>query len=147
MFFNIFCLYWTPKIATISPFFDQRANKALVAGWGPPQELEVGPRSRPYVLVYIIISLRIFKLNFSFSIFSLVKKWNSLFNYILPYFAGMIVWPWVLTVITGVTTATTGRNYHIRRNHTENHCFYRRNQTDKTEIKLHKIANKLKLWN
>ena len=36
-----------------SSFFAQRAKKALAEGRSPPQELEVGPRSGPYLLVYI----------------------------------------------------------------------------------------------
>ena len=35
----------------ISPFFAGRAKKALAKGQSPPQELEVGPRSGPYLLV------------------------------------------------------------------------------------------------
>ena len=35
-----------------SPFFARRAKKASVEGRSPPQELEVGPRSGPYLLVY-----------------------------------------------------------------------------------------------
>ena len=35
-----------------SSFFARRAKKASAEGQSPPQELEVGPRSGPYVLVY-----------------------------------------------------------------------------------------------
>ena len=35
----------------ISSFFAQRAKKAWAKGRSPPQELEVGPRSGPYLLV------------------------------------------------------------------------------------------------
>ena len=51
--------YWTPKIAKMgrnsikSTFFARRAKKASAEGRSPPQELEVGPRSRPYLLVFI----------------------------------------------------------------------------------------------
>ena len=34
-------------------FFAQRAKKALVEGRSPPQELELGPRSGPYLLVNV----------------------------------------------------------------------------------------------
>ena len=34
-----------------SSFFARRAKKALAEGQRPPQELEVGPRSGPYLLV------------------------------------------------------------------------------------------------
>ena len=36
----------------ISSFFAQRAKRASAEGWSPPQELEVGPRSGPYLLVF-----------------------------------------------------------------------------------------------
>ena len=48
---------WTPKIAKNGPkqhkelFFCQKGKKSL--GQSPPQELEVGPRSGPYLLVHI----------------------------------------------------------------------------------------------
>ena len=46
--------YWKPKIAKNGPkqqfFFCQRAKKASAEGRSPPQELEVGPRSGPYLL-------------------------------------------------------------------------------------------------
>ena len=35
----------------ISSFFARRAKKASAEGRSPPQELEVGPRSGPYLLV------------------------------------------------------------------------------------------------
>ena len=38
----------------ISFLFAWRANKASAEGWSPAQELEVGPRSGPYLLVKII---------------------------------------------------------------------------------------------
>ena len=38
----------------ISSFFARRAKKASAKGGSPPQELEVGPHSRPYLLVVII---------------------------------------------------------------------------------------------
>ena len=47
--------YWTPKMgqnSIKSSFFARRAKKASAEGRSPPQELEVGPRSRPYLLVY-----------------------------------------------------------------------------------------------
>ena len=43
-----------PKIgqnSIISSYFARRAKKAFAEGRSPPQELEVGPRSRPYLLV------------------------------------------------------------------------------------------------
>ena len=46
--------YWTPKMgqnSIKSSFFAQRAKKASTEGRSPPQELEVGPRSGPYLLV------------------------------------------------------------------------------------------------
>ena len=49
--------YWTPKIAKNGPklhnklFFSPKGNKSI--GRSPPQELEVGPRSGPYLLVLI----------------------------------------------------------------------------------------------
>ena len=46
--------YWTPKNgqkSIISSIFDQRAKKASAKGQSPPQELEVGPCSGPYLLV------------------------------------------------------------------------------------------------
>ena len=49
--------YWTPKNAKNGPkqhnklFFARRAKKASAKGRSPPQELEVGPRSGPYLLV------------------------------------------------------------------------------------------------
>ena len=51
--------YWTPKIAKNGPkqhnklFFARRAKKASAEGRSPPQELEVGPRSGPYLLVIL----------------------------------------------------------------------------------------------
>ena len=38
-------------------FFALRAKKALAEGRSPPQDLEVGPRSGPYLLVYDIYAL------------------------------------------------------------------------------------------
>ena len=46
--------YWTPKMgqnSIKSSFFARRAKKASAEGRSPPQELEVGPRSGPYLLV------------------------------------------------------------------------------------------------
>ena len=46
----------TPKLgqnSIKSPFFARRAKKASAKGWSPPQELKVGPRSGPYLLVGI----------------------------------------------------------------------------------------------
>ena len=46
--------YWTPKMgqnSIKSCFFARRAKKASAEGRSPPQELEVGPRSGPYLLV------------------------------------------------------------------------------------------------
>ena len=40
--------YWTLKIAKNGP---KQHKKALAEGQSPPQELEVGPRSGPYLLV------------------------------------------------------------------------------------------------
>ena len=37
----------------ISPFFAQRAKKALAKGRSPSQVLEVGPRSGPHLLVFL----------------------------------------------------------------------------------------------
>ena len=48
--------YWTPKIgqnSIIRSFLAQRAKKASDEGRSPPQELEVGPRSGPYLLVFV----------------------------------------------------------------------------------------------
>ena len=48
----------SPKIgqnSIKSSFFARRAKKASAEGRSPPQELEVGPRSGPYLLVIIII--------------------------------------------------------------------------------------------
>ena len=39
-----------------SSFFAQRAKKASAVGRSPLQELEVGPRSGPYLLVVIYLS-------------------------------------------------------------------------------------------
>ena len=36
----------------INSFFARRAKKASAEGRSPPQELEVGPRSGPYLLVH-----------------------------------------------------------------------------------------------
>ena len=41
-----------------SSFFARRAKKASAGGRSPPQELEVGPLSGPYILVYIKIKLK-----------------------------------------------------------------------------------------
>ena len=55
--------YWTPKIAKNGPkqhnklFFARRAKKASDEGRNPPQELEIGPRSGPYVLVCYIMNM------------------------------------------------------------------------------------------
>ena len=46
-----------PKVvqnSIISSFFARRAKKASAEGRSPPQELEVGPRSGPYLLVAVI---------------------------------------------------------------------------------------------
>ena len=40
-----------PKIGIIGFFFTQRAKKASAKGQSSPQELEVGPRSGPYVYI------------------------------------------------------------------------------------------------
>ena len=48
--------YWTPKMgqnSIKSPLFARRAKKTSAEGRSPPQELEVGPRSGPYLLVYL----------------------------------------------------------------------------------------------
>ena len=48
--------YWTPKMgqnSIKSSFFTRRAKKASAEGRSPPQELEVGPRSGPYLLVIL----------------------------------------------------------------------------------------------
>ena len=51
--------YWTPTIGKNGPkqhkklFFCPKGKKSL--GRSPPQELEVGPRSGPYLLVTLII--------------------------------------------------------------------------------------------
>ena len=51
--------YWTPKMAKNEPkqhnklFYSLWAKKATAEGRSPPQELEVGPRSGPYVLVLV----------------------------------------------------------------------------------------------
>jgi len=48
--------YWTPKMgqnSIKSSFFARRAKKASAEGRSPPQELEVGPLSGPYLLVFI----------------------------------------------------------------------------------------------
>ena len=50
-----------PKVGQNSirrSFFARRAKKASSGGRSPPQELEVGPRSGPYILVYIKIKLK-----------------------------------------------------------------------------------------
>ena len=50
--------FWTPKMGQNSIksfFFARRAKIALAEGRSPPQELEVGPRSGPYLLVVIKI--------------------------------------------------------------------------------------------
>ena len=44
----------------IRSFFARRAKKASAEGQSPPQELEVGPRSGPYLLVIIIIFVLIY---------------------------------------------------------------------------------------
>ena len=41
------------QISIISSFFARRAKKASAEGQSPPQELEVGPRSGPYLLVFL----------------------------------------------------------------------------------------------
>ena len=41
-----------------SSFFAQRAKKALAEGRRPPQELEVGLRSGPYLLVFLILECK-----------------------------------------------------------------------------------------
>ena len=46
----------SPKIgqnSIKSPFFARRAKRASAEGRSPPQELEVGPRSGPYLLVLL----------------------------------------------------------------------------------------------
>ena len=51
--------YWTPKIAKNKPkqhnklFFCLKGKKSLGLGRTPPQELEVGPLSGPYLLVSV----------------------------------------------------------------------------------------------
>ena len=44
-----------------SSFFARRAKKASAEGRSPPQELEVGPRSGPYLLVYIKVKTQMLK--------------------------------------------------------------------------------------
>ena len=49
-----------PKIgqnSIISSFFARRAKKASAEGRSPPQELEVGPRIGPYLLVVVIVTV------------------------------------------------------------------------------------------
>ena len=49
--------YWTPKMAKNGPkqhnkvFICPKGKKGSAEGRSPPQELEVGPRSGPYLLV------------------------------------------------------------------------------------------------
>ena len=61
---DFFCLYWfltkllklllkVTKNGQKLPKTAQRAKKASTEGWSPPQELEVGPRSGPYLVVSI----------------------------------------------------------------------------------------------
>ena len=53
--------YWRQKMpkmgqnSIISSFFARRAKIASAEGRSTPQELEVGPRTGPYLLVYIYI--------------------------------------------------------------------------------------------
>ena len=57
--FNILYLPKMPKIgqnSIISPFFARRAKQASAKGRSPPQELEVGPRSGPYLIVEIKVN-------------------------------------------------------------------------------------------
>ena len=55
--------YWKPKMDKNGPkqhnkiFFAQRAKKASAKGQSPPQELEVGLRSGPYLLVLLNLAL------------------------------------------------------------------------------------------
>ena len=44
----------TTTTSIISSFFARRAKKSLGLGRSPPQEIEVGPRSGPYLLVIVI---------------------------------------------------------------------------------------------
>ena len=56
-----------PKIcqnSIIISFFARRANKASDEGRSPPQELKVGPRSGPYLLVLIMIIILILMMIF-----------------------------------------------------------------------------------
>ena len=72
-FFGIFWIFWifeffldlrTPKMSKNGPkqhnkrFFARKAKKASAKGQSPPQELEVGQRSRPYLLVCITLTLQ-----------------------------------------------------------------------------------------
>ena len=52
--------YWTPKIAKNGP---KQHKKALAEGPSPPQELEVGPRSGPYLLVLLKEKEYVIKVN------------------------------------------------------------------------------------
>ena len=58
--------YWTPNISKTWPkqhdklFFPRRAKKALAERRRPPQELELGLRSGPYLLVSGNIWFRVF---------------------------------------------------------------------------------------
>ena len=47
----VFNLWIFLNLNFFSSFFGRRAKKALAEGRSPQQELEVGPRSRPYLLV------------------------------------------------------------------------------------------------
>ena len=42
--------YWAPKIAKNGP---KQHNKLSSKAWSPPQELDVGPHSGPYLLVQV----------------------------------------------------------------------------------------------
>ena len=49
-------------------FFARRAKKVLAEGRSPPQDLEVGPRSRPYLLVLVTQRTGAFSFLLSFKI-------------------------------------------------------------------------------
>ena len=60
-FKSYFGYYWTPKWSKISQnsiissfFWPEGQKKSSTEGKSPPQELEVGPRSGPYLLVWVM---------------------------------------------------------------------------------------------
>ena len=95
----------------ITSFFAQRAKKASAEGQSPPQELEVGPRSWPYLLVWLIAGFIFMTNSIDSTAFIL---WQILITFTREVGAdsGWRI-SWVITTNTKVQSAPSQVNYSL----------------------------------